>query len=165
MAVPLLLVLPSGSGCDLGADPGSTLWPPPPTCAEVWLLQPPGTLRRDVWSVVCAAALEAMASGRRTLWALHKGQQVDSSQTHITDYFLPLEGDIQQPLNITQRASRKAAARFWCLLQDFVWLQQVPEGWEGVPSDHPFIGVEEVHGVPKLCLHLPVGLHLPAALD
>ena len=118
----------------------------PLTCAAVWLLQPPESVNSSVWALVCAAALEAMASGCRTLWALHLGSlaRMDTDQTLITDFFEREEGP--RPLTLLQCACRKAAARFWCLLQDFVWLQQVPEGWEGVPTDHPFIGVVQVPG-------------------
>jgi hypothetical protein len=60
---------------------------PPLTCAQVWLLQAPPGMQPGVWGVVCAAALEAMERGRRTLWALSQSR-LDSSQTLITSFFL-----------------------------------------------------------------------------
>jgi hypothetical protein len=65
-------------------------------------------------------------------------------------------------------AARRAAAWFWSLLQDFVDLGVVPEGWQGLAPSNPFIGVSSMGGggsvAPRLCLNLPPEFSLPADL-
>ena len=113
------------------------------------------------------------------MWALLKEEQeelvdVDPQQTLITDFF-PLidDGADAEPapdLSAAQRASRKAAAWFWSLLQDFVSLKKAPSEWVEVPIDHPFIGVRQfrptadndVMLIPKL--NLPAGAGRPVDL-
>ena len=129
------------------------------SCAHVWLLQTPieTQLHGGAWAVVCMAAVEAMAYGRRALWAmsmekLRRGA-VDKNQSRITDFFSAIPR-APLPLPDLQRASRKAAAYFWCLIQDFVCLGACP--WE-LDSSHPFMGARGG----KLHLNLPPGFILP----
>jgi len=125
----------------------------------VWLLQTPieTQVHGGAWAVVCMAAVEALAYGRRALWAmsmekLRRGA-VDKNQSRITDFFSAIPR-APLPLPDLQRASRKAAAYFWCLIQDFVCLGACP--WE-LDSSHPFMGARGG----KLHLNLPPGFILP----
>jgi hypothetical protein len=142
-------------------------------CAHVWLLDSPAPSQAipKVWALACMVAIEAMSFGRKALWALHYeevGQSpVDGAQTLITDHFQVVVGG-RPTVSIVQRASRRAVAWFWCLLQDFVALQDVPLSWGDVPSSHPFVGVvscsEGQQVVRRLRLNPPPGLQLPAEL-
>jgi hypothetical protein len=143
-------------------------------CADVWLLRSPlnAGVHAGVWALVCMVALAAMAFGRKLLWALSLGEDDarDSSQSLITDFF-PLLSGSRPPVSLVQRASRKAAAQFWVLLQDFVAVQEIPSGWgTEVAPDHPFVGVETVGGGVvssqgggrwRLRLNVPPGFNLP----
>ncbi|KAG1677145.1 hypothetical protein FOA52_000951 [Chlamydomonas sp. UWO 241] len=130
-------------------------------CRHVWLLQPPdAAVYADVWRVVCVAALDAMAYGRRLLWALHldTGAAPPDDQSLITDFFPVLTAGPAQP-DKADRAGRAAVARFWTGLQEIASLDRVPPAWaaaDGPPPDHPFIGVVRAGDRPRLCLHAPV---------
>lgn len=139
-------------------------------CADVWLLNAPGLtgVHHGVWALVCMVALEAMAFGRKVLWAmfLEEKGMADASQTSITDFF-PKVSEAMPPITIVQRASRKSAAMFWCLLQDFVYVhQQVPQEWlPQVDSTHPFLKAVTTGGEggkKQLRLNMPPGFNLPA---
>lgn len=114
------------------------------TCADLWLLRPPsGVSHSGVWGVVAAAAIAAMHSGRKNLIRLHlrQTQLVGVGQTLITTFFPTVAGT--PPPTVLQRATRWAAAWFWCLLQDFACIQNgIPPGWgAGPPATHPFLAV------------------------
>ncbi|KAG1673957.1 hypothetical protein FOA52_015713 [Chlamydomonas sp. UWO 241] len=115
-------------------------------CRHVWLLQPPDVaVYADVWRVVCVAALDAMAYGRRLLWALHldTGAAPPDDQSLITDFFPVLTAGPAQP-DKADHAGRAAVARFWTGLQEIASLDRVSPAWaaaDGPPPDHPFIGV------------------------
>ena len=132
--------------------------PPPLSPADVWLLQPPAgrTVHPGIWAFVCMVALHAMELGRRHLW---------SAALRATA--------VGPPAQLVASASRVASAWMWCLLQDFVDLHEVPEGWGGKlgTSRHPFIGIARAAGVEAapgdrcLRLNLPIGFALPPDLD
>ena len=142
------------------------------TCANLWLLQPPNeTVLAEVWAFVCMIALEAMDWGRRCMWAMlmkerEQNAATDPQQTLITDFFPVTEEDQHDEGATTtapERASKKAAVWFWCLLQDFVALKRVPDSWGTVPPTHPFMGGQtgaDQHQT--LALNLPAGVNLPA---
>ena len=93
-------------------------------------------------------------------------QKVHASQSLNTDFFSVVFSDGGRSTALTPaiRASRKAAAMFWCLLQDFVSLQSVPPSWlVQVPQDHPFLGVVPGQGeqAGRLVLNRPPGAALP----
>ena len=148
------------------------------SCADVWLLRAPpqAGLHGGVWALVCMVALAAMHYGRRLLWSLLMENVADVegedgfTQTLITDFFPVVsagDGLAAAPIPLPQRAARKAAAWFWCLLQDFVSLQTLPPSWMlDVPgATHPFIGVDRsARGQLQLRLNVPPGLDLPASL-
>ena len=122
------------------ALPGTTI-----TRAHLWLLRPPREgLHPGVWGVVVAAAVAAMHTGRKNLIRLHLQQQqlVAPGQTLITAYFPVTIG--APPPTVMERATRWAAAWFWCLLQDFASLHNsVPKAWGGgPPADHPFLATD-----------------------
>jgi len=128
---------------------------PPPgvvTCANLWLLRPPAGVQDGVWGVVATAAIAAINSGRKNLVRLHLGQvnSIPPGQTLITAYLPTIAGT--QPPTCLQRATHKAAAWFWALLQDFASLQtRMPEGWGStLPSAHPFFGGGRSSGQFKL---------------
>jgi hypothetical protein len=85
-----------------------------------------------------------MSFGRKNLIRLHLRQQEElgAGQTLITDYFPVVAG--APPASILDRACRRAAGWFWCLLQDFASLQpDIPSGWGAGPlSSHPFLVVD-----------------------
>jgi hypothetical protein len=130
-------------------------------CRHIWLLQPPApAVYADVWRVVCTAALDAMAYGRRLLWALHldTGAALPADQSQITDFFPATTAGPGLP-DKADRAGRAAVARFWTSLQEFTSLDRVPPTWaaaDGPPPAHPFIGVVRAGDRPRLCLHAPV---------
>ena len=142
---------------------------PPPatlTCSAVWLMQAPSGVRAEVWAVVCAAAIEAMAFGHRFLWALQRGQEeqealLDPTQSLITAFFPVVSPPPQPPEDpatvLVRRASHRAVALFWSHLVEFVSLK-VPKGWPAVTADHPFIGVLVEDGRASLRLNLPPGV-------
>ena len=91
---------------------------------SVWLLWAPPGVHQCVWEPVCAAALDAMAFGRRLLWAVHlDGRPDDPQQTRITRYFPVLSPRLPAPV---VRAGRRAAARFWERSQGLVMLDEYP---------------------------------------
>ena len=47
---------------------------------SVWLLRAPPRMHQCVWEPVCAATLDAMAFGRRMLWAVHPDERPDHPQ-------------------------------------------------------------------------------------
>ena len=131
-------------------------------CADVWLMRPPAGVYAGVWGLVCAAAVEAMEFGRKLAWALDLGGAAapgGPSQTLITSFFPRVSVGDSPPSAVVQRAARKAAAWFWCLIQDFVSLQRVPVDWlSKMGPTHAFVGVT---GGSQLCLCPPPGLALP----
>jgi hypothetical protein len=147
-------------------------------CADLWLLRPPGAgaLHAEIWALVCMVALEAMDYGRRAMWAMHlqgreSAARVGLEWHQITDFYPidyistregPREAGAEPP-GVIQRASRKAAAMFWCLLQDFVSMTSefVPSKWMVVNPDHPYMGVVRTAGSLKMRLNLPAGFELP----
>jgi len=140
-------------------------------CSALWLLQAPRGVHSGVWSVVCAAAVEAMNRGRRHLWALtqkreEEEEHIDHTQTLITAFFpaaapaapSPLGEEEDQQAVLVRRASQRAVAEFWCFLVDFVQQQYAPEGWQSVAATHPFIGVRGEGDGARMQLNLPPGV-------
>ena len=139
-------------------------------CSALWLLQTPSGIHSEVWSVACAAAVEAMNWGRRYLWALSRDceeaeELLDHTQTLITAFFPPVAPASTAPVTeedreatLVRRASHRAVAQFWCFLQDFVEQRYAPEEWRAVAATHPFIGVLVEGGTARLLLNLPPGV-------
>ena len=135
-----------------------------PSCANTWLLQPPRkTMHARVWEVVGMVAVAAMEHGRKAMWVMHK-ERLSSphrEQSLITAFFPNQRGTLStltRDDDSVPRASRKVAAQFWCLLQDFADMAK-PQ-WPPTPPDHPFIRVD-AQGVH---LNLPAGFALPSDL-
>ena len=146
---------------------------PPETqlpCSALWLLQAPPGIHSGVWSVACAAAVEAINWGRRYLWALSRDceeteELLDHTQTLITAFFPLVAPTSTAPVTeedrqatLVRRASHRAVAQFWCFLQDFVEQRYAPEEWRAVTATHPFIGVLVEGGTARLLLNLPPGV-------
>ena len=146
---------------------------PPATplpCAAVWLLRPPGDrpLHAGVWQVVCAAAVRAMAWGRRYLWAKthDSSTPVDVTQRLITDFFAPVTAVAPPPAGqaagALPQACRLAVSHFWSSLLEFTELysglvpSEWPRPWPG--PTHPFMGVVGVEAMAHLQLNLPPGV-------
>ena len=163
--------------CPIAAAVRATLssaLPPstPLPCAAVWLLRPPTgcTLHAGVWSVVCAAAIEAMHWGRRYLWAkTHESSPpVDVTQRLITDFFspaeLPSDGHHQtSDGGVLHQASRLAVSHFWSSLLDFTSLYSSfppnEKEWLPLPGpSHPFICTVGTGADIRLHLNLPPGV-------
>lgn len=101
--------------------------PAPLSKASIWLARPPPTVYRDVWEVVCLAAVAAMDHGRRRMYALSSGPPPPT------------------PLHVS--SGRSAVARFWELLVDFVSLGCAPASWQAhCPPGHPFIHFQPASG-------------------
>ena len=139
----------------------------PLPCSAVWLLRAPPGLQAEVWAVVCAAAVEAMAFGHRFLWALQRGQEeqdelLDPTQSLITAFFPVVPAPSQPPEDpasvLVRRASHRAVALFWSYLVEFVALAKVLKGWTAVSTTHPFLGVLREEGSASLQLNLPPGV-------
>ena len=113
---------------------------------------------------MCAAALDAMAFGRRMLWAVHLDERPDDPrQTRITSFFPVLSPRIPAPV---VRAGRRAAARLWERLQDLAMLDKYPlkdQRWESVSFGHPFLGGEDVPDRPERPRRFVV--NMPAAMQ
>ena len=109
-----------------------------------------------------------MAFGHRFLWALHRGEEemeesLDPTQSLITAFFPVVSLSSQQPPEdpktiLVRRASHRAVAHFWSHLVDFVSLASIPEGWSGLRTSHPFIGVRRAEEQSSLQLNLPPGI-------
>jgi hypothetical protein len=141
-------------------------------CSALWLLQAPSGVHKGVWSVVCAAAVEAMDWGRRYLWALTRQSEeaeelLDPTQTLITAFFPAVTPPVTQTPAVTaedqraervRRASHRTVVHFWCLLSDFVQQIYVPDEWRGFPATHPFIGIQGEDAQATLRLNLPPGV-------
>ena len=141
-------------------------------CADVWLLRPPlGTVMHDsVWSLVAMVAVSAMAYGRATLWYMNFAEASRAVpdggfQSLITDFYpLVSSAATRAPhASCVDRAARRAAAKFWVLLQDFVQCGIVPSDWDSgvIPFRHPFVGMSPDGG---LVLNLPAHYTLPDAV-
>jgi hypothetical protein len=119
--------------------------------SHVWLLLSPcpSHILPVLWHVVCLAALSAMLHGRRYMWALH-------AQGHHD----PRTGAMPQCVH---KAKQKAAADFWCRLQDFVDTQSAdshPSPFAKFPiiPNHPFLCTKPHPSLPTspvLCLNMP----------
>lgn len=93
----------------------------PITVSQLWLGRPPHGVHEGVWHVVCLAAIEAMDSGRRRMYAMSVAPN-------------------PHPPSIVATCGRHAVARFWSLLADFVALRRVPSRWRAhCPAPHPFV--------------------------
>ena len=42
-----------------------------------------------------------------------------------------------------QKARRSASLNILCALQDFASTKILPKGWDNIPANHPFLGVEQ----------------------
>jgi len=42
-----------------------------------------------------------------------------------------------------QKARRSASRNILCALQDFASTKILPKGWDNIPANHPFLGVEQ----------------------
>lgn len=130
---------------------------------HLWLLQPPAGVHACVWEPVCAAVLEAMAFGRKLLWARHEERLPQPGQRCITQFFPVVRArQSPQPPPLHERVGRLAVAKFWELLQGLVTLDECPvkdRRWEAVPADHPFLSVTRVTGRPfrplRFVLNMP----------
>ena len=93
---------------------------------HVWLARRPSySLHPDLWLVICIAALLGMNAGRKRLVALR------------------LAADHLPILPQLMIAKKVAAAMFWDMLADFVYLKLYPVDWlSSVDSQHPFLGVQ-----------------------
>ena len=111
---------------------------------HVWLARPPiSTLHKELWLVVCQAALLAMDKGRRVLTAIRLGSDEAPAGAPV------LPPDVQLVL-----ARKVAVVSFWDLLQDFIGLRLCPHAWlQQVPAQHPFLGTQ-VRPNGSLCLVL-----------
>jgi len=113
---------------------------------HVWLARVPvctPALHKQVWLVVCQAALLAMDKGRRVFTAIQLGSSQPSASA-------ALPSDLQ--LLIAQRV---AVTTFWDMLADFAGLRLYPPDWlVQVQAHHPFLGVMQgVDGSRRLVLH------------
>ena len=106
---------------------------------------------QHIWEPMCAAALDAMAFGRRMLWAVQLDEQPnDPQQTQITRFFPALSPRRRAPV---VRAGRRAAAGFWERLQNLVMLDDYllkDQRWESVSHGHPFLLVADVPDRPEM---------------
>jgi hypothetical protein len=131
------------------------------SCAHLWLLRHPGGVSHDgVWGVVATAALAAMHSGRKYLISLHLNSRLPTvpGQALITSYFAPTSPAPTSPPTALLRASQWVKGRFWCLLEDFAFVNAtIPTAWgAGPPTDHPFLATTApTHGTPRLMVHTP----------
>jgi hypothetical protein len=134
---------------------------------HLWLVLAPRGVHDCVWEPVCAAALEAMAFGRRLLWAKHRDEDpgLEPGQQRITQFFPVVRASQRpQPPPLPERVGRLAVARFWELLQGLVSLDSCPvkdARWDDVPLGHPFLGVRRVDTNPGHSLHFV--LNMPPA--
>jgi hypothetical protein len=131
---------------------------------HLWLLQPPSSLLQPTaWSVIAAAAIAAIDTGRRSLIALQLAAESaapssSSRQALITEYYMPMESPsppVSEEVPFSRRAANRAIARFWCLLADFVSTTSIeaPTWSPPLPPSHPFLrprtdGSLEVHQPP-----------------
>ena len=136
----------------------------PVTCASIWLMVAPPFVHKEVWEVVCMVAVEAMALGRRRLWAGHleAEEEVDATQPLITDFFLPLApATLMAQPSPADEAGRFAVGHFWSMLDDFVSVVDPPPNWSSVGPNHPLMSFQSS----KLVLKLPPHRALPPHLD
>ena len=109
----------------------------------VWLGHPPPpSVHRDVWLVVCMAALGAMDHGRRQLWRLHYALAASNArggrQRTLQELWEP--HTVPPPQSCIQRASSLAVCEFWSRLQAFVSAGVAPLAWaHAVGPSHPFL--------------------------
>jgi hypothetical protein len=129
---------------------------------HIWLAEPPvPLLHKDLWLVVCMAALTAMEYGRKRLVRLHfQQQQQPVRQTHITDFFQPFlhppaapaplqaGGQGQRRPSHVEIAADSAVVQFWMCLHNFadvglrVQTRRRRQQWlRDVPADHPLLAV------------------------
>lgn len=131
----------------MGARPSAAMRP-----CLAFMASPAARVDVGVWRVVCLAAVEAMAFGRRVMWRRRLEEpRLPCGQRLITDFFDRVHG--AAPAH-EQVAAGHAALRFWELLGDFVGVGVVPDGWDGVEPDHPFLGV----AAGRMRLNLPSGV-------
>jgi hypothetical protein len=91
---------------------------------HVWLLQPPGGVHKQVWLVVCLAALRAMWRGQQVLT---QGQWQRGAAAAAGS--LPL-----------LHAQSAAVSYFWSMLEEFAGLARPPHSWRRLlRPGHPFL--------------------------
>lgn len=91
---------------------------------HLWLLESPlPTFFKPLWPVVALAALNAMDSGRRTLFRLTRNRQ--STPVLIA--------------SSRRAAIRNAIAAFWKFLAQFAATPQATTIWSSLTEDHPFL--------------------------
>ncbi|KAL4514492.1 hypothetical protein Ndes2526A_g03960 [Nannochloris sp. 'desiccata'] len=89
---------------------------------HLWLLECPlPSFYQPLWPVVALAALNAMDSGRRSLFRLSRNSSTASIPT------------------VERAAIRNGIAAFWKLLAQFAANPQAPQRWSSLPEDHPII--------------------------
>ncbi len=89
---------------------------------QVWLAEPPPTVHRAVWYVVCLAAIYAMEQGRRYLYRNRAEAPTQAFR---------------------QCASAVVIGEFVGRLKSFAGLGLKQKGWSGVRADHPFLTVDD----------------------
>jgi hypothetical protein len=101
---------------------------------NVWLLQPPRDVCCAVWRVVALAALEAMETGRKTLWR-------EWNLAGAPDEDEEPAAARRAKAAAVESAGQRAAAAFWLALHDFArGGRSIPSrGWDRVGVDHPFL--------------------------
>ncbi len=118
--------------------------------AHLWLLSPPSPhVDLSAWRVICIAALNAMDTARRRMWAAWKDSRPAAApdQPLITAFF-PSTAPLPRPMGRQAReAATVAVAELYTQLQDFVFAYSDPPAYLGLlGSDHPFIRVVEGPG-------------------
>jgi hypothetical protein len=86
---------------------------------HLWLVEPPRGIVQPVWDVVCMAAIAALESGRRCLYAARCDEGISS--------------------NVLNRIKVQTVADFWARLHSFAALGTKPRNWGAVPSNHPWL--------------------------
>ena len=129
---------------------------PPLQRHHIWLAHPPvQRMHKEIWLVVCMAALECIEHGRKYLVREHRRrqeqqrsrQQGGMQQTQLTDFYSLLTPPPAQ-LTPAQVAAESAVTQFWRTLENFACIalstqsSDREERWKRqIQQDHPLLAL------------------------
>ena len=139
--------------------PGTQIQP-----THLWLASPPSpSIHPGVWAIVALATLNSISRAQAHQKALRRNTYIQAGQrardnnnverplSVFSGWEPPQQQQQQQQQRLDQhtleqqrqKARRSASLNILCALQDFASTKILPKGWDNIPANHPFLGVEQ----------------------